>query len=292
MTSNGVVGPTIPSVNTVEIVNPSVSGTCYDDLAQTTPCADGTKVDVAVNAAVQGTVTLFAGDGTWMISNVPMSSGNVITAFIDNAGSDPNRAVAVTKWGGSSLEVTGLDMVRSYLSIGSDEDQNITNANLDQYDNGASLDDDIFFDVVAGALTVDKNVLVASGDSFSPGGGVTMAGGASAGDHWINDGGTVEFTTGVFTSSYPGAVNIDGENTWYDFTADVEGQSLVFDNTATQTITGLFTVAGTGANELEIYSDSAGNQWEINQQGEEDVRYANILDSGCAGGDGGCDGHQ
>ncbi|MFA7244531.1 MAG: hypothetical protein WC080_04585, partial [Patescibacteria group bacterium] len=123
----------------------TISGTCkqYDEA---TNCSDGETIKIAVNGTIQtqtGTTT----SGTWSVADVPTNSGDMITAFVHNVP-DANEANAVTKYDGTG-DITGINLYEKHLSIGSDDNQTISNADLSNYDSSVSQNEDIFFDVDA-----------------------------------------------------------------------------------------------------------------------------------------------
>ena len=204
-----------------------ISGTC-DAYDQTTDCGDTGTVRVAINGILQEQVQTTVA-GTWTISSVPApSNGDVITVFIDGAAAS-DEAVAVTKYNGSG-NVGGVALFKEHLSIGSDDNQTITNTNLSQFDNSVSGDEDIFFDVNSGALTVDslaqssqEELYIKTGNTFQPGGSVTThdleivgtfvpeANTVSIGGSYLNSGtltaGTSSF---VFNSGSTGETIVSG----------------------------------------------------------------------------------
>ncbi len=126
----------------------NISGSC-DAFDRTTDCTDaGAEViAVAVNGTLQaqtdGTV-----DGSWQISNVVQpSSGAIITVFVNGEATADQRANAVTKYDGTG-DITGVTLYQRHLTIGSADNQTITNANLANYDYSVSGSDaDIIFEV-------------------------------------------------------------------------------------------------------------------------------------------------
>ena len=279
---SGLTGPS--ESDSVYIEGLTISGTCKDDVGGAN-CANGTKVDVAVNGSVPGTTTLSSGDGTWSISDIAVISGQAITVFIDNVlTDDSDRSVGVSKYSGSG-DPGGFELIRGYLTVGATGSDSVTNADIGHYDDALDAGDDVFIEVddVTDALTTNNNVYVLSGSTYAPGADVIMTG-----TNWDNNG-TVSFTTGEAEFTNAGTVQIDGVNTWYDFTTSTAGQRLEFEANVIQNIAsgGVFAVTGTYGNEIGIASDSAGTQWRINHQGTEDVQFAGVEDSGCTSVGGG-----
>ena len=205
-----------------------ISGTC-DAYDQTTDCTDIGTVKVAVDGVVQAQEDTTVA-GTWDILGVTQpASGAVITVWIDAAASMADRAGAVTKYDGTG-NITGVQLFKEHLNIGSDDNQTITNADVAAYDNSvASGDDDVFWDVSAGNdLTVDiesqstqEELFIGAGDVFRPasGGGADVttvhveidgtwtadSNAISVGGSWQNDGTfTAGSSTVTFTSTSTG----------------------------------------------------------------------------------------
>jgi hypothetical protein len=208
----------------VEYVPPTItlSGSCkqYD---QSTNCTDTGAVKYAINGTLQAEAQPTVG-GTWSITAVKPATNDVVTVFINGAG-DSNEAVAVTEYDGTS-DITTVQLFERHLSIGSVDDQTLSNTNLSQFDNSVSGDEDIFFDVSAGDdLTVDslgsytdEELYIASGDTFRPasGGGADVttmhmelvgiwtadSNNINVAGDWVNSG---TFTAGTSTVTLNGA---------------------------------------------------------------------------------------
>ncbi len=131
-----------------------VSGS-YKTYDQSTNGADSRIVKVAINNEPQSESTLTS-SGSWTISDIRKpNADDVITVYI-NGVSNSLEANAVTLYDYSG-NITGVDLFYEHLAIGSDDNQTVTNNDLSKFDNSASLDEDIFFDVSIGNdLTVDS----------------------------------------------------------------------------------------------------------------------------------------
>ncbi len=242
----------------------TVSGTC-DQYDQTTDCVDdgSNAIRVAVNGTLQAQTDATV-DGAWSIASVSTPAANdVITVFID-ANADANEAVAVTVYDGTS-DITGVTLFQRHLTIGSDDNQTVTNANLSQYDNSVSGDEDIFFDVSAGndltvdsvATYTDEELYLASGDTFRP----ASAGGAdvttvhvelvgtwtadsnavtAAGD-FVNTG-TFTANTSTVTMSGTGNLNAGGA-TFNNLTVNGSGNTVTVTG-SDATVSGTITLGG------------------------------------------------
>ena len=192
----------------------NISGTCKQ-ADRTTDCTDTGTIRVAVNGALQAQ-TQPAVAGVWTVSGVTQpSAGDVITVYIAGAA-DANEAVAVTRYDGTG-DITGVELIEQHLTVGSDDNQTLTNADLGQYDNSVSASEDVFHEVDAGnhltvditAALTDGTLYIKTGNTFQPdsGGGKTVA----THDLYINgtliaDGNTLALTgswdnNGVFTAN-------------------------------------------------------------------------------------------
>ncbi|MFA7244068.1 MAG: hypothetical protein WC080_02170 [Patescibacteria group bacterium] len=123
----------------------SISGTCkqYDESSN---CADSETIKVAINGSLDA-ATGTTSSGSWSITGVTApSAGDTITIFVDGVA-DANEANAVTKY--VSGNVSGIALYEKHLSIGSADNQTLSNADMEKYDNSVSSDEDIFFEVNA-----------------------------------------------------------------------------------------------------------------------------------------------
>jgi hypothetical protein len=169
----------------------SISGLCrqYD---QTTNCADSQSVRYAVNGTLQGT-TGTTSSGSFIINDITApTTGDIVTVFLDGVA-DSNEAVAVTKYDGSG-SITNVQLYAEHLTIGSVDNQTLSNADIDAYDNSVSADEDIFFEVDGSLdLVVDstsqstqEELYILSGNTFRPASG----GGSDVSTHDIEIDGT------------------------------------------------------------------------------------------------------
>lgn len=239
-----------------------VSGTC-DQYDQTTDCTDdgSNQIRVAVNGSLQAQVDTTV-DGAWAISGVTQpSSGDIITVFID-ANADTNEAVAVAKYDGTG-DISGIKLFQRHLTIGSDDNQTITNANLASYDNSVSADEDIFFDVSVGNdLTVDslgsytdERLYIVAGNTFRPASG----GGADVTTVHVENDGTWSADSNVIT------VNGNWQN---DGTFTAGTSSLTMNSTTTgRTLSG----AMTGSSAFyDLTFNGSGGAWSFSAAAETD----------------------
>jgi hypothetical protein len=228
--SIGVVVPTI-----------TISGSC-DAYDQTTDCTDdgSNSIKVAVNGSLQAQSDATV-DGAWSITGVPKpTTGAVITVFVDGA-SDTNEAVAVTKYDGSG-NIDNVVLIKETLTLGTNgganSPQTITNTDLEQYDNEASADEDVFYESDTVAYTCDGTasttglcvdntaqstagkLLVVTGNTFAPGGNINT--------HDIEIDGT--FTGGASTYTVNGSWNDTGtftpNSSTVNFTSTSTGETI------------------------------------------------------------------
>lgn len=231
----------------------SVSGTCklYDEV---TNCSDGEKVMVAFNATLQSSSSTTSG-GLWAISGLTQpSAGDVITVFTSGTAASA-RTAAITKY--VSGNVTGMQLDANHLTLGSANNQTITNADISKYDNGVNGTNDVFFNVDASNnLSVDTTgllsnpkLLVLSGNTFQPDssgakkvitaanftnkGAATMNGTITRLSGSFTNAGTFNAGTSTFEFSSSSAVIDNSGGTFYDLTAS---------SSATATATSSFTV--------------------------------------------------
>ncbi|MEX1123886.1 MAG: hypothetical protein WEC81_01825, partial [Patescibacteria group bacterium] len=242
----------------------SVSGTC-DDFDQTTDCTsdDGSNsVAVAFDGTLQGQSDATV-DGSWSITGVtPPASGTIVTVFINGEATPSERAVAVTKYDGTG-DITGVKLFQRHLTIGSDDNQTLSNADIDAYDNSVSGDEDIFFEVSAGndltvdtsAAYTDEELYIVVGNTYRPASG---GGGDVNTTHLEND--------GTFQAD-ANAINVFGS--WQNDGTFTAGTSSV---TMTSTTTGR-TLSGTLTGTSAFYDltfSGSGGAWSFSAAAETD----------------------
>jgi len=133
-------------------------------------------------------------------------------------------------------------------------------------------------------LTVGGNLTISAGtlDATTSNYGINFAG------NWSNSG---TFTSHSGTVTLTGTnQSITGTNTFYNLTKtdavnDETDKTLTFDNTSTQTISGLLTLTGTDSTDrVNLVSDSPGDQWELTANGTFSIDYVETTDSDASGG--------
>ncbi|OGY60217.1 MAG: hypothetical protein A3F24_00570 [Candidatus Colwellbacteria bacterium RIFCSPHIGHO2_12_FULL_44_17] len=203
----------------------TVEGTVYSSEGGANIGA-GKTVNVRVNGTGSYTDDTDA-SGIYSVGSVDVESGNVVTVYIDQEGADEGTTIYIT----DGTSQTNVDIYKGAVIIRADSGS-ITNDNLYTADD---TDDDIKYNVSAasgGTLTVDDGfeLHVWTGDTFAPGGPITMSPSASSSS---TDGDVHIDGTGVLTMG-TNALSVGG-----DFTN--EGTYTV---SATQTTT--FTATATG----------------------------------------------
>lgn len=282
-----------------------IIGTCnaYD---QTTDCGDTGTVRVAVNGTLQSQTQPTVA-GTWKINNVATpASGDVITVFIDGAD-DADEAVAVTKYDGTGDIIAGVNLYKEHLTIGSEDNQTITNPNLSQYDNTVSGDEDIFFDVNgSNVLTVDATsqssqdeLIIKSSNTFQPGtsstvNNIEINGTLNLGSttltiegSWDNNGAFAD-TSNILNFSTTSTAFITGTTVFNGFSSSAAGKTIRFEKETTGSplfsFNGTIELTGSSGNLITLNSDTPGTQWlgYIRDAQSGNITYANIVDAGCA----------
>ncbi|QQG49946.1 MAG: hypothetical protein HZB70_04075 [Candidatus Berkelbacteria bacterium] len=240
----------------------TISGSC-DQYDQTTDCTDdgSNEIAVAVNGTIQTGKVDATVDGAWAISGVTQPVINdIVTVFINGEATDDEEAVAVTKYDGTG-DITGIQLFWRHLSIGSVDNQTLSNTDLSQYDNSVSADEDIFFDVSAGDdLTVDslgsytdEELYIAAGDTFRPASG----GGADVTTMHVENDGTWTADGNVVT--------VNGN--WQNDSVFSSGTSTVTFNTSVTGRTLSGTLSGVNGKFYNIdfttAEGTATDDWEI-----------------------------
>lgn len=119
------------------------------------------------------TWTTVAAPGTWSIPNVSAFTGDTVTVFMQNA-SGTDEAVGVTTYDGSG-DISGMQLSKRHLTIGSNDVPTVTNTQLALYANGAN--EDIFYsaggvnsiNLCAEITCTDARLRVLSGSTYAPG---------------------------------------------------------------------------------------------------------------------------
>ncbi len=230
-----------------------ISGICkaFDE---TTDCGDTGTILIAfgnsVQAQTQPTVS-----GTWSVTGLTNPAMNtIVTIYIDGAVADTDEAVAVTKYDGTG-DITGVKLYKENLTIGSVDNQTLSNSELGTFDNSVSGDEDIFFDVTTNNLVVDsttqsstEKLTILSGNTHQPGGTVSTHDLTNLGTFlpegntitiagsYLNSG-TVTSSTSLFnmtgTTTETLAGNLSGTSKLYNLTFNGSGGAWSFTSNPT-----------------------------------------------------------
>ncbi|MEI6144012.1 MAG: LamG-like jellyroll fold domain-containing protein [Candidatus Berkelbacteria bacterium] len=204
-----------------------LTGTCQK-IDRTTNCANGETVRYAVNGVLNAaTATTLNGSFTFSAITAP-TSGDTITVFIDGVADDL-EANAVTKYDGSGS--IAMTLYERHLVLGSGDNQTLSSADINKYDNSVSSDEDIYFEVdSSGNLTIpaaatssysDQLLYVLAGNTYRP---------ASAGGKIVStpnlylpasstmscDSNTIKITAGATAVTTTGTLNLDTSTFNYD----------------------------------------------------------------------------
>jgi hypothetical protein len=198
---------------------------------------------VAVNNTPQSATGTIS-NGSWSISSVTVNSGQVVTVWVDG-GATTSRAVAVTKYDGNG-NIEGMLLYERHLSIGSNDNQTITDNDLSQYDNSVSGDPDIFHDVSGTTLTVDINnyfddeeLYIKASNTLAPAGNVNT--------HHIE-------IKGTFTAAGTEVHTVNGN--WVS-----SGSFTAASSTVKFTTTSAASITPNGQNFYNLIFDGSGGQW-------------------------------
>ena len=293
----------------------TITGIVYADEG-TTAIAPGTTVRLLVNGVDVGSDTTDA-VGTYFISvPVPISAGDAILVYIDGG---PSTGTAVTVVNGPNL--TDLDIYADHVLTRHDNGGSLSNSDMATAKAGFS-DADILYSVSAGNLTVsgsDTELYVLAGYGFTPSGDVTTPsmeslGAFDGGIGTIDINGTLTLSGGSFTATSgtmsiagdlarsagafahnSGTVTLDGtaqtisgSTSFFNLTKSVAAaDTLTFEATSTQTITGTVTFGGAAANLLSLVSGTPGTRWSLNMSAgaTKAIFYVDVQDSDASGSD-------
>ena len=187
-----------------------------------------------------------------------------------------------------STVTPGTSTVTLYGRDAVDASQTITSAGQSfhhlviENDNAEDANDNI---VLADALDVNGNLTITDGELQTGANAITLAG------NWTNSIGNLGLTgTGTVTldadtnHSFTGSTafnNLSVSNS----TSNATDVVLTFDNTATQTVGGTFTLDGLDAdNRINLVSDSPGTQWNLDLTGAKGtLEFLDVTDSNASG---------
>jgi nitrate/TMAO reductase-like tetraheme cytochrome c subunit len=291
--SCGASCPTLSDWTVAWDAGVTVNGTAkqYDESTNVT---SGT-VAVAINGTLQfGKTADIGAGGTWTMTNVNAVADDILTFFIDGAA-DSAEAVAVAKYDGTGT-MDGVNLFERHLSVGSEDNQIFSNAELGAYDNSVSLNENIFHTVDAGndlsacgiAGCSDVKLYIKIGNTYRPdsasSGNITthdmvIKGSLNADANtiyvsgsWTNNGSFTASAGAVMTTASVGTETIDNTDaTSYDFYNLTLGQTS---GTATWNL----------LSALVVSNDLAVTYGTLNQNGANTIHIGGNLTIGTAGG--------
>lgn len=189
----------------------TISGICkkYD---RSTNCANSETVRFAYNASLQADTTTTS-SGVWSVEPASQpSSGDTITVYISGVA-DSLEANAVTEYDGTG-SITNVTLYEEQLTLGSDDNATLITAQIDDYDNSVSANEDIFFDATnPSTFTVDATsqstqevLYILPSTTMTMSAGVGQATTLNTHDLYINSSSTLDMSGGTSGST----VNISG----------------------------------------------------------------------------------
>jgi DNA-binding beta-propeller fold protein YncE len=271
-----------------------ITGTAYADEGLT-PLSSGKKVAVSLHGgSVTATGVTIAG-GQFTISGtgagLTMTGGTILSVYLDN---NAEKGVTVTLGSGSAM--SGVHLYQNRLIVRNDSGSvALTNNHLSVADNNGDADITSIFTVDSSTLNVKsgKSLLVWAGDTFTPGGGISVGSGITI-NGTLNGGANTIALSGAWLLRPSGAfsaatstVVLDGANqtlsgstTFYDLQKVVaSAASLTFAATTTQTILGTLRFEGASLQSLSLLSSRPGTRWNIDPQGPRDISDVTVTDS-------------
>ena len=237
----------------------AISGTVYSD-AGVTPITGGTcdgstqVVRAVVNGGASYTGSCSNVDGSYTIPGVAVNGDPTITIYLDNA-SGGQRGSVITRT--PTANITNADIYTNRVIVRNEDIDPLTIANLAVHD--VDNDSDLRFAANGGALTLQSGneLFVWNGDTFTPGGVVTIGAQAAA-------------------NSYDGTLYLDDNSTFNSYASSTltVGGRFVLDagatfNAASSTVLMNATTSGksiTAAGTLTFNAltfNGSGGTWNI-----------------------------
>lgn len=246
-----VVGANNNRVTVYDAQASSISGTVYTNEGSTT-MGSGRTVAVSINGAAAAGTTTTASDGTYTVSNLSVTPGDVLTIYLDGAS---EQAVTVTV--ATGVNQTAVDLYQNDLITRCDNSScSLTNTNLDTADNNADTDISAIYSVSGGALTVasGKSLYIPSSHIFAPGGNVSVGG------NFTNNG-TYTKGTETLTLTGTGAQTLKtNASSLYNLTVNGSGGTYTLQDALTTT-NNLTITAGTLDVSASNYAVSVGGNF-------------------------------
>jgi len=254
--NNGSTTATLALV-TVNINNTS-GFSCNEDMS-----ASGTLTIASGVTFTPGAANIISGTGT-------LTGNGTVQVTRTAATPDFSSQYTIT-----NKTLTNLTV--EYVGAGNQTVSTVTYGHLKINDNG-------YIATLANDTTVNGNLTVTSGTLSTSASGYDL----NVGGNWSNSG---TFTAGTSTVTFVGTdQSILGSTTFYNFikiesTNNSTDVTLTFDNTATQTINGLFMLDGLDDDDrINLRSDLDTNQWSLVCNGTFAIDYVDVKDSDASGG--------
>lgn len=244
--------PTLPDWSVEWAEGIDISGHAYAYNGTTTVTSG--SVSVAVNGVLQaGKTGSILGDGSWTIENVTAFEGDEVLVFIDGVVADADEALAAATYDGIG-DMTGLELSKRHLTIGSNDTGTTTHAGLSGYD--VIDNENIFMSLSGNDLTLcadsgcaDAQLVVKSNAIYQPGTGA---------DAVVHD----FFNYGKYI---PNGNTLRVSGSWYDYGSTTIGTStLIF--TATTSTEAVTTASSTYSFYNVTFGETTGSaMWNINK---------------------------
>ena len=206
----------------------SIAGTVYQTVYGGADTVTAAAQDMVLylyynsGSSLSMTATAGAGTGIYTFAGLDLTSGDIATVYIND---DDHEATTSSRMNGSN--VAGFNVYKNTVVLRA-ETGALSNANLSSADDG---DNDIKYNVSGSDLTVDSgfDLVIWTGDTFTPGGNVTVSA------DWVNEG---TFTSGSNTVSLTGAAAQDvtaGGDSFSTVNISKSGGSVTFTDSVTTT---------------------------------------------------------
>lgn len=236
----------------------TVAGTVYSDEGITTTTS---TVKLAVGSSTSYS-TSTNGSGAYIFTGVSLpTAGDVLTVWMDNGGGGNGRGAVVTRY--DTGDVSGLNIYKDYLIARHEDSGPLTNTNLslcDKTTGSACSDSDLRFEVTTStsALVVDSDwgLYLWGGDTFTPGGAVTL----SAGTASSTFGGDLKWasTTSVFDIA-SNALSVGGD--WYNQIGGTFAKGSTSTVTFTATQAGMQIAPSSSQTFANLVFNGSGGTW-------------------------------
>ncbi|MDO8601736.1 MAG: hypothetical protein Q7R62_01210 [bacterium] len=230
-----------------------VSGRVFSDEGVTGATS---TVKLAVGSSTPYTTSTDA-SGNYIFVNIIQPTSTILTVWMDNNGGGNGTGAAVTRY--SSGNVADLDIYKNHLITRHEDAGPLTNSDIslcDKTTGGSCADSDLHFEVSTStsAIVIDNDwgLYIWEGNTYTPGGTITLSAGAIASAY----GGDIGWASSTSVLSMgSNALSIGGDwnnNSAGTFTISA-GQTTTFNGTATG-----FSITRPGTFENLIFNGTGG----------------------------------